>query len=87
MLCAAALALSQTRSQTKLRDKVIVKYSSNERMSYIIAYTVKSFDDDVPYIVEATVTTKRLKNDSAFKEMFMYSRKDSTVNLTKHYDG
>jgi len=69
-----------------LVNEIIAKYKQHRSISYDIDYMIKFFDSDEPFYVNTSVQSERVESDTIFKGRFLYSRKDSLLDVSKYYD-
>ena len=75
----------QTKVQKQLLEKTMEKYRAHQSVSYDVQYGIRYFDAGKSFVVTSHVDLLKLEADSVFHGMFMYSRKDSLVNVIKYY--
>ena len=77
---------SQSNENEQLINETIIKYKSYNSVSYDVEYMIKFFDSDEPNFVNSNVWIIKDPLDTIFKSKFVYSRRDSTVNIFKYYN-
>ena len=74
----------------KIVNEFINKYNGHKSLSYNIDYSIKTFDDEKPILVETFVMMQKIKEDTFFGGKFLYDYKndikDSLLHFTKYYD-
>ncbi len=86
LLLITLAAGAQESPATQLVKTLIEKYKKQAGISYDIRYRIKFFDQDIPFEVQSSVLLQKLPADTIFNSKFLYSRKDSLVDIHKYYD-
>ncbi|OJU76967.1 MAG: hypothetical protein BGO09_13325 [Bacteroidetes bacterium 47-18] len=86
LLLITLAAGAQQAPAKQLVKTLIEKYKKQAGISYDILYRIKSFDSESPFDIQSSVILQKRSSDTVFNSKFLYSRKDSLVDIHKYYD-